>query len=276
MAKPKISVHKFSSCDGCQVQILSLEEELLQLADRVDIAFFAEATSRIEPGPYDVSFVEGSVSTPHEVERIKEIRAQSAVLVSIGACGMSGGIQGLRNWGDIEYYKSNFYTHPEWLKVLPDSTPFHDHVKVDYELNGCPPDQGQLKYVITSLLAGAEPRVPTEAVCLKCKRDGNVCVLVAQDQPCMGPITRTGCGALCPHQERDCYGCFGPQLGLNVDALGRRFMGAGLSATDVVRRLRFICSWAPEFREPSRAWESDGGRYQPLPPAPHSHGGMKS
>lgn len=273
----KIAVHKFSSCDGCQVQILSMEADLLALADRIDIAFFAEATSRQEPGPYDVSFVEGSVSTPHEAERIRQVREQSRVLVSIGACGMSGGLQALRNWGDLSYYKNNVYPHPEYIDALPHSTPFHDHVKVDFELGGCPPDQNQLKYVFNSLLAGAAPRIPSEAVCLKCKRDGNVCVLVAGDQPCMGPITKTGCGALCPHQERDCYGCFGPQGGPNIDALGRRFLGAGLHGGDVVRRLRLIYSWAPEFREASISWErGEVGDLRPLPSPPHPHGGMRA
>lgn len=275
MAKPRIAVHKFSSCDGCQVQILSLEEELLQLAERVDIAFFAEATSRQDPGPYDVSFVEGSVSTPHEVERIKEIRENSSVVVSIGACGMSGGIQALRNWGDLGYYKADFYPSPEYIEALPHSTPFHDHIDVDLEVPGCPPDQGQLKYVITSLLAAVKPRLPREAVCLRCKRDGNVCVLVAQDQPCMGPITRTGCGALCPYQERDCYGCFGPQGGANIDAMGRRFLGAGLDTGDVVRRLRLIYSWAPEFREASKRWE-EGAAGPPLPPSSDPQGGGRT
>ncbi len=275
MEKPKISVHKFSSCDGCQVQILSLEEELLQLADRVDIAFFAEATSRMNPGPYDVSFVEGSVSTPHEIERIQHIRDISKVVVSIGACGQSGGLQALRNWGDLTYYLNDFYTEPEHIDALPQSTAFHDHIDVDWEVPGCPPDQGQLKYVINSLLSGAKPNLPSEAVCLQCKRDGNVCVLVSQEQPCMGPITRTGCGALCPHQERDCYGCFGPQGGGNIDALGRRFNGAGLTPTDVVSRLRLIYSWAEPFREASRRWEQ-GAQGAPLPPQPHKHGGMRS
>ncbi len=265
MGKPRVSVHKFSSCDGCQLQFLTMEEELLQLAERIEIAFFAEATSHQDTNRWDVSFVEGSVSTPHEVKRIKEIRDNSDVLVSIGACGMAGGIQALRNWGDLDYYLNNFYSNPEWLDSLPTSTPFSEHVNVDYELAGCPPDQGQLKYVVTSLLAGAQPRIPGEAVCLKCKRDGNVCVLVAQDQPCMGPITRTGCGALCPHQERDCYGCFGPQAGPNIDAMGRRFMGAGLAPGDVVHRLRFIYSWDPTIRGASEKWQAEGDKFTPLP-----------
>jgi len=270
MAKPRIAVHKFSSCDGCQLQFLTLEEELLQLAERVEIAHFIEASSDLDGGPYsdfDVSFVEGSVTTPEEVHRIKKIRENSKVVIAIGACGTAGGIQALRNWGDIENYKRAFYTLPEYIDSAPQSTPFSDHITVDAELAGCPPDQGQLKYVINSLLNGVQARIPSEAICLKCKRDGNVCVLVAQEKPCMGPITKTGCGALCPHQERDCYSCFGPAETANIDALGRRFMGLGMPPHGFAHRLRFIYSWAPIYREASERWIVRGAEYRPLPPS---------
>lgn len=266
MSKPRVAVHKFSSCDGCQLQFLTLEEELLTLADRVDIVHFLEATSEYTEGPFDVSFVEGSVSTHHDVDRIRHIREQSRYLVVIGACGTSGGIQALRNWGKLDAFLSAVYASPEYIDSLDRSTPFSDHVHVDAELYGCPPDQGQLKGVLTDLLAGVKPRVPTESVCIKCKRDGNVCVLVAKGMPCLGPITRTGCGALCPHQERDCYGCFGPQGGPNITALGRRFLGLGLKPEDVTRRLRFICGWEPAFRDASKDWEANGHTYTALPP----------
>lgn len=268
MEKARIAVHKFSSCDGCQLQFLTLEEELLQLAERVEIAYFVEASSDLDGGQFgrfDVSFVEGSVSTPEEVHRIKKIRENSSVVVSIGACGMAGGIQALRNWGDLESYKTSFYSMPQFIDSLPHSTPFSDHVKVDAELAGCPPDQGQIKYVVNSLLSGVQARIPTEAICLKCKRDGNVCVLVAQEKPCMGPITKTGCGALCPHQERDCYSCFGPAETANIDALGRRFLGTGMPSNGVVHKLRFIYSWAPPYREASERWLHRGGEYSALP-----------
>ncbi len=268
MAMARIAVHKFSSCDGCQLQFLTLEDELLQLADRLEIAYFIEATSETGDGPYgkyDVSFVEGSVSTPDEVERIRKIRENSTLVVAIGACGTAGGIQALRNWGDLDSYKTSFYTMPEHIDALPTSTPFSEHIHVDAELAGCPPDQGQLKYVINSLLAGVQPRIPSESVCLKCKRDGNVCVLVAQEKPCMGPITRTGCGALCPHQERDCYSCFGPAETANIEAMGRRFIGAGLPRDGLVHRLRFIYSWSPPFKAASERWLAGQADYAPLP-----------
>lgn len=271
MSKARIAVHKFSSCDGCQLQFLTLEEELLQMADRVEIAYFIEASSDIDGGPFgkfDVSVVEGSVSTPEEEHRIKQIRENSAMVVAIGACGTAGGIQALRNWGDLDSYKNSFYTMPQHIEASPKSTPFSDHIKVDAELAGCPPDQGQIKYVVNSILSGVQARIPTEAICLKCKRDGNVCVLVASEQPCMGPITKTGCGALCPHQERDCYSCFGPADTANIDALGRRFLGTGMPANGVVHRLRFIYSWAPRYREASERWIANGSQFTPLPSPP--------
>lgn len=265
MSKPRVAVHKFSSCDGCQLQFLTLEEELLTLADRVDIVYFLEATSMIDEGPYDVSFVEGSVSTPHDVERIKRIREQSRFLVAIGACATSGGLQALRNWGKLDAFVNAVYASPEHIESLEHSMPLTDHVRVDAELYGCPPDQGQLKSVVTDLLNGVQPRVPSESVCMKCKRDGNVCVLVAKGEPCMGPVTRTGCGALCPYQERDCYGCFGPQGGPNFTAMGQCFLGLGLAPEDVTRRLRFIYSWEPAIREASKNWEAQGQTHTPLP-----------
>lgn len=269
MARLRVAVHKFSSCDGCQMQLLNMEQDLLTLAERVEIANFIEASSTVQPGPYDVSFVEGSVSTHEERERIRRIRAESRLLIAIGACATSGGIQALRNWGRHEAFLRAVYATPETIDSLAQSTPFSEHVKVDAELYGCPPDPGQLKRVIADLLAGVPPWVPTEAVCLQCKRDGNVCVLVARGEPCLGPVTRTGCGALCPQQERDCYGCFGPQGGGNTTALGRRFLAPdiGLAPPEIVRRYRFIYNWAPAFRDGSQEWENPGPGMGPLPAA---------
>lgn len=265
MRKLRVAVHKFASCDGCQMQIINMEQDLLTLADRVDIVNFIEATSIVEGGPYDVSFVEGSVSTPEEVARIKRIRADSKTLVAIGACATGGGIQALRNWGKLDDFVKAVYAQPQYIDSLPTSTPFKDHVTVDAELYGCPPDQGQIKQVMKDLILGVKPSVPTESVCMQCKRAGHVCVLVAQDQPCMGPMTRMGCGALCPGQERDCYACFGPQGSGNPTALGRRFLGAGLTPADVAQRYRFIYNWADAYRQAAEDWDKNGASYAPLP-----------
>jgi coenzyme F420-reducing hydrogenase gamma subunit len=210
MAKPTIAVYKFSSCDGCQLSILNLEDELLDLAAVVEIAYFLEARRQTLPGPYDIALVEGSVSTPHEVERIQEIRKQAKILVSIGACATSGGIQALRNKARLEDLALAVYQHPEYLHALPTSTAIAENVKVDYELWGCPVNKYQLVEVLLALLQKRKPSLPNHSVCLDCKRKGIVCVIVANGFACLGPATRTGCGALCPSNGRGCYGCFGP------------------------------------------------------------------
>jgi coenzyme F420-reducing hydrogenase gamma subunit len=253
--KLRIAVHKFASCDGCQIQFLNLEQDLLTLAGRVEIAHFAEASSAMQPGPYDVSFVEGSISTSADARRIRDIRAASGLLITIGACATAGGLQALRNWKDHDEFVRAIYARPEYIDSLARSTPVSEHVKVDAELWGCPIDRQQLKRVLSDLLARVAPRIPGESVCLECKRAGHVCVLVAGGEPCLGPVTRTGCGALCPRHERDCYGCFGPQEDGNTRALGRRFRALGLSDEDIVRRLRFINGWAPAFRTGAQEWE---------------------
>lgn len=247
-AKPKLAVFKFASCDGCQVSVLNLEEELFALAERVDVAFFLEATSRVDPGPYDVALVEGSITTEEDVERIRRVRESTRTLVTIGACATSGGIQALRNRADVEAWKREVYPHPEWIRALPTSTPISDHVEVDTEIEGCPVNKHQVLRVLLRALLGAAADLPGESVCMECKRRGLVCVLVAKGSPCLGPITRAGCGALCPSLGRDCYACFGPAEDPNPVALARRLQELGVSRRDVALRLRGVAGWRPEFR----------------------------
>lgn len=255
-AKPRVAVFKMASCDGCQLQLLDAEEVLLDLAGAIDIVNFAEASSRMEPGPYDVTLVEGSISTPEQLEQIREIRGMTKVLVTIGACATSGGIQALRNTKDLGRFVRTVYPTPEYVDSLETSTPVADHVRVDLELTGCPVDRGQLLGAISALLAGAVPRVSDSPVCVECKRRGYVCVVVAKGEPCLGPVTKTGCGALCPAFGRGCYGCFGPaQPSNNTEALGRTFVELGLTPKEAADRFRFITGWAPAFREAADSLE---------------------
>jgi coenzyme F420-reducing hydrogenase gamma subunit len=247
--RPRLAVFKFASCDGCQLSLLNLEGEILALGERVEIAFFLEASSRAAPGPYDVALVEGSVSTPADVERIRRIRAQARTLVTIGACATSGGIQALRNLADVEDWKARVYPEPAWLEVLPHSTAIAEHVPVDVEIQGCPVNPQQVLRVLERWLLGAGPDLPEASVCMECKRAGHVCVLVARGTPCLGPVTRAGCGALCPGLGRDCYACFGPAASPNPASLARWLEAGGLARRDVARRLRGINGWRREFRE---------------------------
>jgi coenzyme F420-reducing hydrogenase gamma subunit len=248
---------KFASCDGCQLQILNLDEELLALAERVEIAQFLEASSRIGEGPWDVVLVEGSVTTPHDAERIRRVREQAKYLVTIGACATSGGIQALRNVGDVAEWKAHVYPHPEWIEALATSTPISDHVAVDAEIQGCPIYPEQLLRVLLRLLFGATPDLPQGSVCMECKRRGAACVVVTKGMPCTGPITRAGCGAICPALGRDCYGCFGPSADPNPGAWLAQLERAGLSRTDALRRVRHINGWRRPLRELAKRLERE-------------------
>ncbi len=249
--KPRLAVFKFASCDGCQLSLLDAEDELLALCDRVEVAHFAEASSDLQDGPYDVALVEGSITTAHDAERIQEIRRQSRFLMTIGACATAGGIQALRQWSRIDEWVSAVYARPEYIATLATSTPIAAHVAVDYELRGCPINQHQLVDVLLALTEGRQPRVPDHSVCLDCKQRGNVCVVVARGQPCLGPVTQSGCGALCPTYDRGCYGCYGPSSPANVDALTRQFSGLGHAAQDLVPLLRNFNAAAPAFQTAS-------------------------
>ncbi|HUD18582.1 MAG TPA: hypothetical protein VMQ59_15045, partial [Acidimicrobiales bacterium] len=160
VTRPTLAVWKFASCDGCQLSLLDCEDEFLALTESVHIAHFTEMSRASVAGPYDLSLVEGSISTPADAERIVEIRAQSRRLVTIGACATAGGIQGLRNFAASGAYAATVYAHPEYIASLETSTPISAHVEVDYELHGCPIDRRQLLEVITAALAGRTPVVP--------------------------------------------------------------------------------------------------------------------
>jgi sulfhydrogenase subunit delta len=246
---PTLAVWKFASCDGCQLTLLDCEDELLTLAGEVRIAHFLEASSQILPGPYDVSLVEGSITTPGDVERIRQVREQSTVLVTIGACATAGGIQALRNFGDIDEFRAAVYANPQYIDTLATSTPIAAHVPVDFELRGCPIDKHQLLEVISAFLVGRKPDVPDTSVCTECKRRGLTCVMVADGTPCLGPVTHAGCGALCPAVGRGCYGCFGPMTGANLPALIGQLHACGMSDGAVDRVLSTFNAAAPDFAQ---------------------------
>jgi sulfhydrogenase subunit delta len=249
--KPTLAVFKFASCDGCQLSLLDAEDELLAIAGAIEIAYFLEARTRQLDGPYDVGLVEGSVTTEHDRERIQEIRRQCGFLVSIGACATAGGIQALRNWADVDEFITHVYAHPDYINTLDSSTPISDHVTVDFELRGCPINKYQLVELVASLLHGRKPKVPDYSVCIECKRQGTVCVSVAQGIACLGPVTQAGCGAICPAFNRECFGCYGPKELSNPTSLVSHYAGAGCDQPHLVRLLRNFNAGAPAFREAS-------------------------
>jgi sulfhydrogenase subunit delta len=246
--KPKLAVWKFASCDGCQLSLLDCEDELLAIAGAVDIAYFLEATRAPVAGTYDLSLVEGSITTAHDAARILEVRRRSRRLVTIGACATAGGIQALRNFADVGEFTSVVYARPDYIKTLAVSTPISGHVPVDFELHGCPINKRQLIEVIAAFLIGRKPVTPAHSVCIECKLRGNVCVMVAHGTPCLGPVTHAGCGALCPSYDRGCYGCFGPMETPNPSALSGRLRGLGVPPRDIGRLYRTFNANAVPFR----------------------------
>ncbi|MDH3752921.1 MAG: oxidoreductase [Acidimicrobiia bacterium] len=246
--KPSLAVWKFASCDGCQLTLLDCEDELLAVAERLELAYFLEASSAVVAGPYDVSLVEGSITTPDDVERIQEVRRQSRFLVTIGACATAGGIQALRNFGDVQELMRIVYATPSFLSTLETSTPISDHVPVDFELRGCPIDRHQLLEVISAYLAGRAPVIASHSVCIECKQKTNVCVLVAHGTACLGPVTHAGCGALCPTFHRGCYGCFGPAETANTGSMATALAAQGMGDQEMDRLFHTFNAWSEPFR----------------------------
>lgn len=262
--KPKLAVYKFSSCDGCQLQLLELEDELLELAGEIEIAYFLEARRQVIPGPYDIGLVEGCISTPDEEKLIRQARKDCRVLVSIGACATSGGIQALRNWADVEEYAACVYPHPDYIRALDVASPVAGYVYIDFELRGCPVNKYQLVEVLTAILAGRQPQVPTYSLCLECKREGTPCVMVSRGVPCLGPITQAGCGAICPKFHRGCYGCFGPMETPNITSLGRQLQERmKVSRPEIVRLLRSFNGYLEPFKTASDDYEQSGHNPNP-------------
>jgi len=249
--RPKLAVWKFASCDGCQLSLLDCEDELLAMANAVEIAHFLEATRAKVKGPYDLSLVEGSITTPHDAERIQQIRRSSRFLVTIGACATAGGIQALRNFADVQEYLSVVYARPEYIQTLATSTAIADHVVVDFELRGCPINKRQLLEIVSAFLVGRRPVTPPHSVCVECKLAGNVCVMVAHGTPCLGPATHAGCGALCPAYHRGCYGCFGPMETPNAPSLSHWLSKLGMDDRPLQRVYRTFNANAQAFREES-------------------------
>jgi coenzyme F420-reducing hydrogenase gamma subunit len=256
--RPRLAVWKFASCDGCQLTLLDCEDELLPLAGEVDVAHFTEATSATVRGPYDLSLVEGSITTSADAARIQQVRRASKRLVTIGACATAGGIQALRNFASVEEFTSVVYASPEYISTLDRSTPISAHVAVDFELRGCPIDRRQLLEVITAFLYGRRPAVRPHSVCVECKLRGSVCVMVARGTPCLGPVTHAGCGALCPSVDRGCYGCFGPKETVNTGSLARWLGRGGTTDRDIALMFRTFHAGSEEFAKEADAHDAPG------------------
>lgn len=247
VGRPTVAVWKFASCDGCQLMILDCEDELLDIAAALDIRMFLEAGPSELLDRYDISFVEGSITTDDDVARIRDVRDRSDLLVAIGACATSGGVQALRDDADLAGLTAAVYPRPELISARSTSDPVSLHVTVDLELHGCPISKTQFLGTVTALLAGRRPPIAGHSVCLECKRAGAVCLPVTAAVACIGPITRAGCGALCPTIGRGCFGCFGPSESADPHALRGGLARVGMSGRELAaleRSLRMFTTGA--------------------------------
>lgn len=253
--KLKLAVWKFASCDGCQLSLLDCEDELPEIAEHLEIAHFLEASRAVIEGPYDLSLVEGSITTTEDLKRIQKVRSLSKYLVTIGACATAGGIQALRNFKEVNEFMEIVYASPEYIETLKESTPISHHVSVDFELRGCPINKKQLLEVISAFLNHRQPNIPSYSVCLECKRRGVPCVIVTKNQPCLGPVTHAGCGAICPAYHRPCYGCYGSMESPNIDSITRLFAHQKIPFSAVKRLFRSYNAADKIFEEASRRYD---------------------
>jgi len=215
--KPKIAIYDFTDCEGCEVKLVSLRERLLQVEKKVDIVNWRLGQEHFEPGPYDVTIIEGAPITEKEVILLKELRENSKFLIALGACAALGGIPAIMPQKDRKYWYEKIYTsqyHPRGIDALPLSA----YVNVDFSIHGCPVDENELVRVIEEILAGKKPSYRGYSVCRDCKLAGNRCRIV-NGKPCLGPITQGGCGAICIKGGSPCYGCFGIREEANISGL---------------------------------------------------------
>ncbi|MDH7497260.1 MAG: oxidoreductase [Syntrophomonadaceae bacterium] len=254
MAKPKLAFFKFTSCAGCLLSVLNLEDHLLDIVGAVDIVHFLMARRETQPGPYDVAFIEGAVSTPHEVEQLKEIRRQSKVLVALGNCAVTGGVPSMKNFaGSEREMEERVYSETWDIKSIP-VRGLDYYVKVDEYLRGCSIDLNELVVLLKSLLLGVSPRFRPHSVCNECKLKENVCLLISKGKACMGSVSAAGCGALCPSLNRPCEGCRGPSNDANAEALAYTFVSdLGLSPEEVRRKFQKYAGNTPAFRKGAEA-----------------------
>ena len=210
-SKPRVAFFDFASCEGCQLQIADLEEEILDLISIVDVVSFREVMKE-HSDEYDIAIIEGSIMRPVDEERIKDIRSKATTVVALGACATIGGVNKIRNqWSPAEvtkevYGKASFKGN-DYFDVFPTKA-VDEVVKVDYYIHGCPINREEFKKVIIALVMGKKPEIPTYPVCVECKKKENVC-LFELGKFCLGPITRAGCNAICPTHGSPCEGCRG-------------------------------------------------------------------
>jgi len=218
MSKPRIAIFDFACCEGCQLQIVNMEEDLLNLLSVVDPVEWREAMSD-QSDEYDIAIIEGSITRAKDEEPLRLIRERAKILIALGACATIGGVNKLKNNFDLGEVREAVYGAAASMPHLTTAPvkAIHEVVKVDYNVHGCPIRAEELAYIVRCLLAGKEPVIPDYPVCVECKLRENCC-RYEYGEVCLGPITRAGCGAHCPSNGFWCFGCRGYVDKPNVEA----------------------------------------------------------
>jgi coenzyme F420-reducing hydrogenase gamma subunit len=237
MSKPRVAIFDFACCEGCQLQFVNLEEEILDLIGAVDVVEWREALSE-QSHEYDIAIIEGSITRPEDEGKIELIRSRAKILIALGACATIGGVNKLKNNFDLDEVKKCVYGKDAEMPHLATSMTkaVDEVVKVDYKIHGCPIDRKEFTYIIRSLLLGKKPEIPDYPVCVECKMKENMC-LWEVGEICLGPITRAGCGARCPSSEFRCFGCRGYVDKPNVPAAKEVMVKYGLTVEQLKSKL---------------------------------------
>jgi sulfhydrogenase subunit delta len=244
--KPIVAFYGLTCCAGCQLEILNQEDNLIDILSKINLVQFRMGSSSKHPGPYDICFVEGSVTNDTELSLLKELREKSKILVAMGACATTGGVNAMRNGRNIEELKQAAYGDASHLHTKAEILPLKSYVSVDYELQGCPINGEEFIELLIALLMGTEPIEKNYSVCVECRLKEYNC-LMKEGQLCLGPITRAGCGARCPSVGVPCEGCWGPVPQANVDSEIDVFAAKGASFDTVVRKFRMFNAASEEF-----------------------------
>jgi len=240
--KPRLAFISFACCEGCALQVLNCEDEILAILGAVDIVDFRGAMTE-KSEEYDIAFVEGSITRESEVKRLKEIRDKAKVVVALGACSCTGGVNMLKNFMPLDQVRKIVYgDKAEWFDTIP-TMPADKVVKVDFYIRGCPISKKEFLEVAKSLLAGKKPNIPNYPVCVQCKLAENVCVF-DKGMVCLGPVTRAGCDPMCPSHGNKCLGCRGLIDNPNVNAEKDVLKDRGLTVEDVLREFRLFAGYS--------------------------------
>lgn len=237
MTKPRVAIFDFACCEGCQLQIVNMEEEILDLLTLVQPVEWREAMSD-QSEEYDIAIVEGSITRPGDEEKLKTIRARAKILVALGACATIGGVNKLKNNFEMDEVRSCVYGKDGAMPHL-DTAPtkaLDEVVKVDFKIHGCPINNKEFAYIVKCLATGKLPVIPNYPVCVECKMRGNVC-RYEYNEVCLGPVTRAGCNAICPSAGSWCFGCRGYVDDPNVQAAREVMEHYGKTMDDLKGRL---------------------------------------